>query len=307
MNKSILITGANSGLGKESARQLAMISETEKIYMACRNLDKALEAKNSLEKATGRSIFEIILMDVSDPDSVRSAVSQLSSPIDALIMNAGGMGGKSPLQKTEKGVTSLFAANILGHVVLVDELLKAKKLNNVALYAGSEGARGVEEMGMERPDLKTSSVDEFASIIDGSFFAEETDAMQAYGYIKYTAAQWMSSEARKNPSIRFITMSPGFTKGTAVMNDLPPAKKFMFKYIMIPIVAPLKGMVHNVSKGAKRYVDGISDESFASGTFYASKAKSLVGPVIDQSTIFPDLSIATYQDNANEAIHRYIS
>jgi len=307
MNKSILITGANSGLGKESARQLAMISETEKIYMACRNLDKALEAKQSLEKATGRSIFEIILMDVSDPDSVRTAVSQLSAPIDALIMNAGGMGGKSPLQKTAKGVTSLFAANILGHVVLVDELLKANKLTNVALYAGSEGARGVEEMGMERPDLKTSSVDEFASIIDGSFFGEETDPMQAYGYIKYTAAQWMSSEARKNPSIRFITMSPGFTKGTAVMNDLPPAKKFMFTYIMIPIIAPLKGMVHNLNKGAKRYVDGISNESFTSGTFYASKAKSLVGPVIDQSTIFPDLSIATYQDNANEAIHRYIS
>ncbi len=91
------------------------------------------------------------------------------------------------------------------------------------------------------------------------------------------------------------------------MNDLPPAKKFMFKYIMIPIIAPLKGMVHNLNKGAKRYVDGISNESFTSGTFYASKAKSLVGPVIDQSTIFPDLSIASYQDNANEAIHRYIS
>ena len=305
MNKSILITGANSGLGKEAARQLALVSETEKIYMACRNLKKAVEAKQSLEKVSGRSIFEILIMDVSDPVSVRSAVARLSTPIDALIMNAGGMGGKYPMQKTTMGVTSLFAANVLGHVVLVDELLKAKKLNNVALYAGSEGARGVEQMGMNRPELKTSSVDEFASIIDGSFFGKEVDAMQAYGYIKYTAAQWMSSEARKNPSIRFITMSPGFTKGTAVMNDLPPAKKFVFKYIMMPIVAPLKGMVHKVDKGAKRYVDGISDKSFKSGTFYASKANSLVGPVIDQSKIFADLSKASYQDNANEAIHRY--
>ena len=88
-------------------------------------------------------------MDVSDPDSVRTAVSKLSAPIDTL-------------------------------------------------YAGSEGARGVEAMGMDRPDLKTSSVDEFASIIDGFFFGEETDPMQAYAYIKYTAAQWMSSEALKN-------------------------------------------------------------------------------------------------------------
>lgn len=306
MNKSILITGANSGLGKESARQLALISETEKIYLACRNLEKAVDAKQSLEKSTGRSIFEIVIMDVSDPGSVREAVSQLGEPLDALIMNAGGMGGKSPFEMTKEGVTSLFAANVLGHVVLVDELLKAKKLNKVALYAGSEGARGVEEMGMNRPNLKTSSIDEFASIIDGSYFNEEADPMQAYGYIKYTAAQWMSSEARKNPSLRFITVSPGFTRGTAVMNDLPPGKRFMFKYIMIPIIAPLKGMVHKLEKGAKRYVDGISNDSFSSGIFYASKANSLVGPVVDQSSIFPDLSNAAYQDNANEAIHRFI-
>lgn len=307
MNKSILITGANSGLGKESARQLAMINGTEKIYLACRNLNKAREAKQSLEKSTGRSIFEIVIMDVSDPDSVRSAVAGLNDPVDALIMNAGGMGGKNPMKKSSNGVTSLFAANVLGHVVLLNELIKAKKLNNVALYAGSEGARGVDEMGMKRPELKTSSADEFATVIDGSFFGEQTDPMEAYGYVKYTAALWMSSEARKNPNIRFITMSPGFTSGTAVMNDLPPGKRFMFKYIMLPIVAPLKGMIHKLEKGAKRYVYGINNESLISGVFYASKAKSLVGPVIDQGTLFQDLKNTTFQDNANEAIHRFIS
>jgi NAD(P)-dependent dehydrogenase (short-subunit alcohol dehydrogenase family) len=307
MNKTILITGANGGLGKESARQLAMKDETEKIFLACRNLTRAQEAKQSLEKSTGRSIFEIMIMDVSNPDSVRSAVAELIEPVDALIMNAGGMGGKSPLQITSNGVTSLFAANVLGHVVLLDELIKAKKLNNVALYAGSEGARGVDEMGMNRPDLKSSTVDEFARVIDGSFFNNEIDPMEAYGYIKYVAALWMSSEARNNPDLRFITMSPGFTKGTAVMDDLPPSKKLMFKYIMLPIVAPLKGMVHKLEKGAKRFVDGINNESFTSGVFYASRAKSLVGPVIDQGTIFPDLNNTTFQDNANAAIHRFIN
>ncbi len=100
MNKSILITGANGGLGKESARQLAMLKETERIYLACRNQSKAKEAKQSLESSTGRSIFEIVIMDVSEPDSVRSAVAGLNEPVDALIMNAGGMGGKNPMEKT---------------------------------------------------------------------------------------------------------------------------------------------------------------------------------------------------------------
>jgi NAD(P)-dependent dehydrogenase (short-subunit alcohol dehydrogenase family) len=305
MNKSVLITGANSGLGKESARQLAMIKETEKIYLACRNLTKAEEAKRSLEKSTGRSIFEIVIMDVSNTDAVRSAVAGLKDSVDALIMNAGGMGGKSPLQLNAAGVTSLFATNVLGHVVLLDELLKAKKLNNVALYASSEGARGVEEMDMKRPEMKSTSVDEIVSVIDGSYFGKEEDPMQAYGYVKYLATLWMSSEARKNPNIRFISMSPGFTSGTAVMNDLPPAKKMMFKYFMIPIMAPIKGMVHKLEKGAKRFVDGINDESLISGVFYASKANKLVGPVIDQSTLFPDLKNTVFQDNANEAIHRF--
>ena len=75
---------------------------------------------------------------------------------------------------------------------------------------------------------------------------------------------------------------------------------------MLPIVAPLRGKVHKLEKGAKRFVDGINNESLLSGVFYASKAEKLVGPVIDQSIIFPDLNNPTYQDNANAAIHRYI-
>lgn len=307
MNKSILITGANVGLGKESARQLATINGTEKIYLACRNLSKAEEAKQSLEKSTGKSIFEIVIMDVSNPDSVRSAVAGLKEPIDALIMNAGGMGGKSPMDVTSNGVTALFATNVLGHVVLLNALIKEKKLNNVALYAGSEGARGVEDMGMNRPDLKTSSEEEFASVIDGTFFDAQTDPMEAYGYIKYVAALWMSSEARKNPNLRLITVSPGFTSGTAVMNDLPLGKRLLFKYIMLPFVAPLKGLVHKLEKGAKRFVDGISNDTFQSGIFYASKDKLLTGPVIDQAIIFPDLNNSAYQDNAHAAIHRFIN
>ena len=108
MNKRILITGANVGLGKDTARQLAMIEGTEKIYLACRNEAKAKVAKQSLEESTGRSIFEIVIMDVSSPSSVRSAIETINEPIDALILNAGGMGGKSPEKITSDGVTQQF-------------------------------------------------------------------------------------------------------------------------------------------------------------------------------------------------------
>lgn len=307
MNKTILITGANSGIGKDSARQLALLKTTEKIYLACRNKEKAEAAKEDLEASTGRKIFEIVLMDVSSPNSVRSAVASLDTSIDALIMNAGGMGGKHPEKKTKDGVNIMFATNLQGHVVLVDELLKVNKLNNVVLYAGSEAARGIKKMGMKQPKLKDSSVDEFASIFDGSYFDNKMDPMEAYGLIKYSASLWMSSQARKHPKIKFITISPGGTKGTSVMDDLSGFMKIFYKYIAMPIVMPLMGMAHNLETGAKRFVDGINDASLISGDFYGSKKNVLTGPIVDQSEFFADLKNTQYQDNANEAIHRFIN
>ncbi|NRA89260.1 MAG: SDR family NAD(P)-dependent oxidoreductase, partial [Rhizobiales bacterium] len=74
MNKTIMITGANGGIGKETARQIALLKETEKVYLACRNEAKAITLKQSLEETTKRSIFEIVIMDVSDQQSVINAV-----------------------------------------------------------------------------------------------------------------------------------------------------------------------------------------------------------------------------------------
>ena len=59
---SVLITGANIGLGRESARQLALRDEVEKIYLAGRNPEKLYAARDSLEQETGRSIFETVIL-----------------------------------------------------------------------------------------------------------------------------------------------------------------------------------------------------------------------------------------------------
>ncbi|MEL6675422.1 MAG: SDR family NAD(P)-dependent oxidoreductase [Bacteroidota bacterium] len=307
MNKVIMITGANAGIGKDTARQLALLPQTEKIYLACRNPVKAEKAKQELEAATGRNIFEILIMDVSDLDSVNEAVANLHEPVDALIMNAGGMGGKNPEQLTKAGVTNVTAANLLGHVALVDKLLAADKLKRVALFAASEAARGIKKMGMKRPSLSTSSVDEFASIFDGSFFGKDFDPMQVYGAVKYGGVLWMSSMARKHPEIKFVSMSPGGTRGTEGMNDLPLIQRILLKHIGMPLIMPLLGMSHSLQKGAKRFVDGINNERYRSGVFYASKEKVLTGPVVDQSTIFGDLSNPQYQENADQAIHQFIA
>jgi NAD(P)-dependent dehydrogenase (short-subunit alcohol dehydrogenase family) len=306
--KTALITGANAGIGKEIARQLATGGEFSRVYLACRNEDKALVAKKDLEQVTGNMAFEIIIMDVSKPAAVRAAVSSLNHAIDVLIMNAGGIGGRTPFKITPEGVTESFAQNLLGHIVLLDELLRAKQLTSAAVYLGSEAARGVKQLGFKSPVFESYSVEEFSSVCDGKFFAgKKADPVLAYGQVKYLAAMWMSSVARKHPALKLITVSPGNTKGTEASNYLPLPLKLLIQYVLFPVVMPLLGMVHSLETGAGRIVSSLGDPSIKSGKFYGSPAGKMTGPLVDQSTIRPEMNDETYQDNVNRAIHQFIS
>lgn len=302
MLKRVLVTGANAGLGKECAKQLSDQNGIETIYLGCRNLKKAEQAKAELEKITGKQIFEILLIDVGDTCSVHAAIEKLEQPIDGLVMNAGGSGGHNFKQLTKDGVINIIAVNLLGHVVLINELLKAKKLTQVAVYSGSEGARGVKEMGMRRPELTGYSTQEFISICDGSYFADENDPMVIYNHVKLIGAFWMSALARQHPEIKFITMSPGLTAGTQGADTLPVLQRVFMKTMMRLMV--LFGKAHKADAGAKRYLEGLFNENLKSGVFYASE-KGLSGDIGEQRLFFPELDVEEFQNNAQQALHHF--
>ena len=301
--KTVLITGANAGIGKDVARQLALRPEMARIYLACRNRERASEAKAELEAKTGRNIFEIVLMDVAAPGSVRAALAGINGSVDALVMNAGGVGGRTPTALTADGVTTVFAVNVLGHAVLLETLLAEDRLGEVAVYAGSEAARGVPKFGMKRPSFVSTSADELATVINGSYFAgRKPDRNLAHGQVKYIAALWMAYLARQYPDRRFVTVSPGNTSGTEGPNDMGLPLRLAARYVM-----PILKISHKLEVGARRLVDGVTDPALSSGVFYASGANTTTGPVVNQADIFPDLANPSFQDHANEAIHRFIT
>ncbi len=299
---TILITGANGGLGKECARQLALLPDTTKVILGCRSPERAEAAKKLLEQATGRSIFEISILDLSDLDSVRKAAAE-APVVDVLVLNAGGPGGSDGNSLTKDGVTRQFAINVLGHAALAESLLETDKVRSVVVYAGSEAARGVPEFKMAQPSLETSSVAEFASICDGSFFGGRFNEIAAYAYAKYMGAMWMASLARRHPAVRLVTMSPGGTAGTNGLDAMPPVKRLLMRYLAMPLMVRF-GHAHGVQAGAKRYVDAILDDRYATGVFYGNENKT-VGPLTNQARFFPDLSNAAFQDNARTAILRF--
>src|SRR4051812_32037654 len=300
--KTVLITGANAGIGKDVARQLALRPEMARIYLACRNRERGATAKAELEATTGRRIFDIIVMDVADLASVRAGLAAVDGSVDALVMNAGLIGPQS-MDVTADGVTTVFATNVLGHVVLLEGLLAEDRLGEVAVLAASEAARGLPKLRMKRPSFVSTSADELATVIDGSYFADgKPDFNLAFGQAKYIAALWMAYLARQHPDRRFITVSPGNTTGTKAPNDLKLPLRLAAKYVM-----PTLGLAHKLDVGAKRLVDGVTDPTLSSGVFYASAANTLKGPLVNQTDIFPDLANPSFQDHANEAIHRFIT
>jgi NAD(P)-dependent dehydrogenase (short-subunit alcohol dehydrogenase family) len=302
LEKTALITGANAGIGKEVARQLALRPEFGRIYLACRNAERASTAKAELETETGRNIFDIVLMDVANLDSARASLADIDGSVDALVMNAGVIGPQT-LGLTADGVTTVFATNVLGHVVLLEGLLAEDRLGEVAVFAGSEAVRGVPKLRMKGPSFVSTSADELATVIDGSYWAShKPDFNLAFGQAKYIGALWMAYLARKHPDRRFLTVSPGNTTGTGAASALPLPMRVAAKYVM-----PALGLAHKLDVGAKRLVDGVTDPTLSNGAFYASEANKLNGPMVDQAEFVPGLANPSFQDNANEAIHRFIT
>jgi NAD(P)-dependent dehydrogenase (short-subunit alcohol dehydrogenase family) len=242
-------------------------------------------------------------MDVADLDSVRGGLAAIDGSLDALVMNAGVIGDKKLLNLTAEGVTKLFATNVLGHAVLLEGLLIENRLREVAVFVASEAARGIPKLGFKRPSFVSTSTNELATVIDGSYFADRKyDQNLAFGQVKYIGALWMAHLARQYPDLRFVTVSPGNTTGTEAAAGAAPPLRFAAKHIM-----PHLGISHELDVGAKRLVDGVTDPKLLSGVFYASAAGKLKGPLVDQAEIFSDLANPSFQDHANEAIHRFLT
>ncbi len=122
--RTILITGANSGLGLRSAEALARAGGH--VLMGCRSETKAKKAADAVREVASGPAPTIVRLDLSDLGSVRSCASDVLQQyprIDVLMNNAGIMA--TPLARTPEGREMQFATNHLGHFALTGLLLPA--------------------------------------------------------------------------------------------------------------------------------------------------------------------------------------
>ncbi|MGB2105092.1 MAG: SDR family NAD(P)-dependent oxidoreductase [Glaciecola sp.] len=307
IHSTILITGANSGLGFEAAKQFAQKEGVSKIILACRNQTRAHEAFQQLEAQTGKDIFEILIIDVSNLASCQAAAENLNTLIDGMILNAGGGGGTEPTKLTEDGSMFIFSSNVLGHVHFTDLLIKNGKLSQggTVMYVASFAARGAPEVGAAKPPINEGSVEEWRSVVNGEKFADNKTYTDIYGSVKLMGALWTMSMARKYPNMRFVTVDPGMARGTAGTATLPWHQRWVMNTAMW--VMQKLGKAHSVDVGAKRYVDVLlNHDEFKTGIWWGSE-KGLTGKLANQVTHWPEIiGNESAQDNADSVIHEFI-
>ena len=120
--KTVFVTGGNSGLGQETGR--AMAAKGAHIVLAGRDQAKLDEAATMIRADTGSECIETIICDLSSLDSVRACGTQAQArfeKIDLLINNAGIMA--TPQGSTSDGFESQFGTNHLGHFALTKQLM----------------------------------------------------------------------------------------------------------------------------------------------------------------------------------------
>lgn len=143
-NKLCVVTGANSGIGFETTKEL--VRQGAFVVMVCRNEDKAIAAKQKIQQEINGGGIEIVLCDFSIQSEIRSAAEKIKSTyqtIDMLINNHGLVAAK--YEETVDGLEYTFAVNHIGYFLftnlLLDHLKAAEKARiiNVASDAHKGG------------------------------------------------------------------------------------------------------------------------------------------------------------------------
>ncbi len=140
-----IVTGANSGIGYETAKALADKGAT--VIMACRSRDKAHKAVENIRRDVPQADLPIMRIDLADLESVQEFANTFRSRydrLDLLINNAGVM--IPPYTQTKDGFEVQFGANHLGHFALTGHLLDiilATPQSRIVNVSSSAHRRGI--------------------------------------------------------------------------------------------------------------------------------------------------------------------
>ncbi|WXC54270.1 hypothetical protein SNK03_000274 [Fusarium graminearum] len=264
--KVILITGANTGLGKATALELAKHNPAH-IYITARNSTKgntALEeVKGVASEGTQVSLLEL---DLSSFDSIKAAAKDFLDRevrLDVLLLNAGVMG--APPVLTKDGYEMHIGTNHLGHALLLKLLTPVldKTPNARVVHLSSAGFRHVGPNGIEFDTLKSAT--------------SPTPLPLRYAQSKLACLLY-AREAAKRYNFTNIAINPG-----EVQTELFSRKAGdeMMRHLQENVAPKMAGPI---SEGVKNHLWAATSTEIKNGEFYepVGKTGGLEGAGLDE-------------------------
>jgi NAD(P)-dependent dehydrogenase (short-subunit alcohol dehydrogenase family) len=175
--KTFIVTGANTGIGKITALELAR--QGAQVILACRNKAKTDVVLDEIRAAVPGAKVEFVALDLGDLDSVRACAKDLLArniPIHGLINNAGLAGSRG---KTKDGFEVQFGTNHLGHYLftrlLLDRIIASGPARIINVSSASHyQAKGIAWDELQKPTRTVTAMHEYAvSKLSNVLFTKE--------------------------------------------------------------------------------------------------------------------------------------
>ena len=200
-----LVTGANSGIGYETA--LALAHRGARVSMLCRNPERGEAARVAIERASGNRDVKLAIVDVAELTDVRAFAARFDADqVDVLVHNAGVLPDAREL--TGDGLERAFATNVVGPFLLTALLLpKLRAAPRARVITVSSGG-----MYPQRLDLD-----------DLGWRKRTFDGVIAYANTKRAEVVLNETWARRlaGTGVTFAAMHPGWADTPAVRSSLP--------------------------------------------------------------------------------------
>jgi NAD(P)-dependent dehydrogenase (short-subunit alcohol dehydrogenase family) len=269
--KVVLVTGGNSGLGRETVLQLS--KHKPHIFLAARSKAKAETAIEEIKAAVpDAGPISFLELDLSSFDSIKAAAQSLrasTTRLDILVNNAGIMA--TPEGLTKDGYEIQFGTNHMGPALLTKLLLPLMK--QTAATQDSDVRVVFITSALESQAPKDSyQFDKLKTTLPG--YASWTK----YGLSKLATNHYAMALAQRNPDIKVITVHPGVVQ-TNLMNP--------FFEGFHPVLARALGFATKLSgvsveKGALTQLWAATSPEAKSGTWYVPVGKVTVGSKLSQ-------------------------